>query len=122
MKRGWIIATLSFAIATISLGQTSDAPTSTTPNSRNPGTSADVFGGKRSSKKVSAHKYLKRSSEQLIKEYHIRVRKAAKKYKKEQKLLKKPEYTNIEYYGHKKKPKIRKLGKRKFCKECEIVH
>lgn len=35
---------------------------------------------------------------------------------------KKPQYSNPAYFGHKKKPKKRKRGKRKFCKECGIVH
>ncbi len=45
-----------------------------------------------------------------------------KKYGKMQKEMKKPQYYNPLYFGHKKPPKKRKTGKRKFCKECAIVH
>ena len=33
-----------------------------------------------------------------------------------------PQYSDPSYFGHKKKPKKRPPGKRKFCKECEITH
>lgn len=46
----------------------------------------------------------------------------AKRKKKEAKKMKKPQYSDPLYFGHKKKPKKRRLGKRKFCKECGIVH
>jgi len=45
-----------------------------------------------------------------------------KQYKKEERTASRPQYTNQAYFGHKKKPKKRKKGKRKFCKECGIVH
>lgn len=34
----------------------------------------------------------------------------------------KPQFTDPLYFGHKKPPKKRKVGKKKFCKECGIVH
>ena len=122
MIRGLIILALSLGVITLSLGQTSDPSNSGTPNSRNPGSSSDAYGGQRTSRKVSAHKYFKGRPEALIDEYHQRVRKAVKRYRKEQRLMNKPKYSNPLYYGHKKEPKIRKVGKRKFCKTCEIVH
>ena len=36
--------------------------------------------------------------------------------------LDKPQYSNPLYFGHKKKPKKRKRGKQKVCKECGIKH
>ena len=45
-----------------------------------------------------------------------------KKYKKQERTASRPQYTDQSYFGHKKKPKKRKKGKRKFCKECGIVH
>lgn len=36
--------------------------------------------------------------------------------------MKKPQYSNKMYFGHKRPPKKRPLHKRKFCKECGIVH
>ncbi|WP_237390304.1 hypothetical protein [Fulvivirga sediminis] len=46
----------------------------------------------------------------------------AKRNKKMAKEMKKPQYSDPSYFGHKKKPKKRKPGKRKLCKECGIVH
>lgn len=57
-----------------------------------------------------------------IKEYKIRMKANVKKHKKEARLMKKPQYSDPSYFGHKRKPKKRPPGKRKFCKECEIVH
>lgn len=60
--------------------------------------------------------------DQKVKEYEERMEAKAKEYKKLAKLLEKPQYSNPAYFGHKRKPKKHKPGKRKFCKECEIVH
>lgn len=40
----------------------------------------------------------------------------------EEKASRKPQYTNPLYFGHKRPPKKRKVGKKKFCKECGLVH
>jgi hypothetical protein len=58
----------------------------------------------------------------LVKEYEERMEANAKRHKKEAKLAEKPQYSDPSYFGHKKKPKKRPVGKRKFCKECKIVH
>ncbi len=60
--------------------------------------------------------------DQKVKEYEERMVANVKKHKKLEKLMKKPQYTDPSYFGHKRKPKKRKPGKRKFCTECEIVH
>lgn len=36
--------------------------------------------------------------------------------------MKKPQYSDKSYFGHKRPPKKNKTGKRKLCKECGIVH
>ncbi|MTI21651.1 hypothetical protein E1176_11525 [Fulvivirga sp. RKSG066] len=46
----------------------------------------------------------------------------AKKRKKMEREMQKPQYSDPSYFGHKRKPKKRPPGKRKFCKECKIVH
>lgn len=58
----------------------------------------------------------------LEKEYVQRMKKVRKQKKKEAKMAEKPQYSDPLYFGHKRKPKIRPVGKRKFCKECHIVH
>ena len=60
--------------------------------------------------------------DKLIEEYKQRMRDNVKKYKSLAKEMEKPQYSDFSYFGHKRKPKKRPVGKRKFCMECEIVH
>lgn len=89
------------------------------PSSRTPGESNARAAGssKKSSKRISA-----KTHADLVKEFEERMEANAKRYKKEAKLAEKPQYSDPSYFGHKKKPKKRKLSKRKLCKECGIVH
>ncbi|MFY0652753.1 MAG: hypothetical protein JXQ96_11995 [Cyclobacteriaceae bacterium] len=57
-----------------------------------------------------------------VNEYEELMKSNAKKYAKMEKDMKKPQYSDPTYFGHKKKPKKRPVGKRKMCKECGIVH
>lgn len=94
------------------------------PSSRSAGTEAAgsaAMAEKRSSKKSKKKSNYKTSAD-LVKEYEERMEANAKRYKKEAKLAEKPQYSDPSYFGHKKKPKKRPVGKRKFCKECQIVH
>jgi hypothetical protein len=60
--------------------------------------------------------------DRLIEEYKERMEANVKKYKKMSREMQKPQYSDPMYFGHKRKPKKRAVGKRKYCKECEIVH
>ncbi len=60
--------------------------------------------------------------DQKVRQYEKRMKAVSKKYKKEARLSKKPQYADPSYFGHKRKPKKRSIKKRKFCKECQIVH
>lgn len=60
--------------------------------------------------------------DQLVVEYEERMIANVKKYKKMERIMEKPQYSDPSYFGHKRKPKKRAVGKRKYCKECEIVH
>ena len=60
--------------------------------------------------------------DQKVKEYYDRMEANAKKYKKMEKEMKKPEYSNPTYFGHKHPPKKRPPGKKKYCKVCGMVH
>ena len=60
--------------------------------------------------------------DQKMAEYEARMKDVVKQDRKEAKLAKKPKYSDQSYFGHKNKPKKRKPGKRKFCKECQLVH
>ncbi|MFA0961432.1 hypothetical protein AB9P05_06475 [Roseivirga sp. BDSF3-8] len=90
-----------------------------TPNSQTPGEEKRGFWGtpKPSGAKYDA-KYYKKHQKELKK----RQKALAKKYKKQAKMAEDPQYSDPMYFGHKKPPKKRKPGKRKFCKVCEIVH
>lgn len=56
------------------------------------------------------------------KEFSKRMEANAKEERKKQREMEKPQYSDPSYFGHKKKPKKRPPGKRKFCKECSIIH
>ena len=58
----------------------------------------------------------------LIVEYEERMKANVQKYKVIARKMKKPQYSDPSYFGHKRKPKKRAVGKRKYCRECEIVH
>ena len=72
-------------------------------------------------KAVAEHPYTK-YYERLIVEYQQRMKTNVKKRDVIARKMEKPQYSDPLYFGHKRKPKIRPVGKRKFCKECEIVH
>jgi hypothetical protein len=60
--------------------------------------------------------------DQKKKEFDKRMVANLKRYKKEARLSKKPQYSDPSYFGHKRKPKKRPVRRRKLCKECLIVH
>jgi hypothetical protein len=57
-----------------------------------------------------------------VEEFRSRLEKVYKEKAKEEKLADKPRYKDPTYFGHKKKPKKRPVGKQKFCKTCKIKH
>lgn len=109
--------------APLNHGQSSYSP-SAGPSSRsagNEGVGNEGMAEKRYGKKAKRKSNYK-SQADLVEEYEDRMEANAKRYKKEAKLAEKPQYSDPSYFGHKKKPKKRPVGKRKFCKECKIVH
>lgn len=57
-----------------------------------------------------------------VAEFRSRLQKVYKEKAKEERLADKPRYKDPTYFGHKKKPKKRPVGKQKFCKVCKIKH
>jgi hypothetical protein len=55
-------------------------------------------------------------------EFQARMKAVAKEMAKRDRMMSKPQYSDPSYFGHKRPPKKRPVGKRKFCKECEMVH
>jgi hypothetical protein len=89
-------------------------PTSLSPSSS---TSEKKYGPKKSRKgKLAEPTY---GSEE---DYYKRIAELQKTRRKNEKMLDKPQYTDPSYFGHKRPPKKRPVGKMKFCKECGLRH
>lgn len=72
-------------------------------------------------KRLTLRLFNKRMEKKKV-DFWDRMEANAKEKKKIAKKMEKPQYSDPMYFGHKKKPKKRPIGKRKFCKECGIVH
>jgi len=55
-------------------------------------------------------------------EFEKRMKRTVRQKAKQEKISMQEQYQNPLYFGHKKPPKKRPPGKRKFCKECGIWH
>lgn len=73
-------------------------------------------------KKKKTKYSLSKDFDNKVVEYEKRMKDNVKKNKKIAKEMKKPQYSDPTYFGHKKKPKKRPPGKKKFCKECGMYH
>ncbi len=91
------------------------------PSSRDAWSYDDDVASSKKNKKQGKAKSPKKQKD-LIEEFHQRMKDNAKKYSKRDRQMKKPQYSDPSYFGHKRKPKKRKPGKKKFCKECKLVH
>jgi len=56
------------------------------------------------------------------KEFEDRMQARAKTYRKNEKMLMRPQFSDPSYFGHKHKPKKHSANKMKYCKECGIRH
>lgn len=73
-------------------------------------------------KKKSFLQIFNKRLEQKREDFYDRMEDNAKEKKKLARKMQHPKYSDPMYFGHKRKPKKRPPGKRKFCKECKIVH
>jgi len=55
-------------------------------------------------------------------EYVARMKRTVKMIRRNEKLIKRPQYSNPMYFGHKRPPKKHKPSKMRFCSECGIRH
>ena len=76
----------------------------------------------KANKKKSKRSSISQQFDQKVQEYYARMETNAKKYKKMEREMKKPQYSNPAYFGHKHPPKKRPPGKKKYCKVCGMVH
>jgi hypothetical protein len=81
-----------------------------------------TYGTKKSKTRKKIDKSYTRSFDKKIEEYHARMKANAKEDVKMAREMQKPQYSDPAYFGHKKKPKKRPPGKKKFCKECGMWH
>ena len=78
-----------------------------------------------SSKKEKKGLFKKKETNQgknEVAEFRARLQKVYKQKAKEERQADKPRYKDPSYFGHKRKPKKRPVGKQKFCKICKIKH
>ena len=78
--------------------------------------------GTTKAKKKKTKYSISKDFDNKVVEYEKRMADNVKKHKKIAKEMKKPQYSDPTYFGHKKKPKKRPPGKKKFCKECGMYH
>ena len=82
-----------------------------------------TYGTQKTKAKKKKSKYtISGEYDKKIEEYEKRMVANSKRYAKMEKEMKKPQYSDPTYFGHKKKPKKRPPGKKKLCKECMLVH
>lgn len=87
---------------------------------------SSVYQSKKKEKKrfflFNMFKKKQRSDVDEVTAFRKRMKKQLQEKAKAQQKANKPQYTDPLYFGHKKPPKKRKNGKKKFCKECGIRH
>ena len=84
--------------------------------------SNDIKNYKIKKEKKNIFPILRRKEKTEIEEFRRRVQKAYRENEKISRELEKPRYANPLYFGHRRPPKKRPLGKQKFCKTCRIKH
>lgn len=127
-----VLSSILFLSHTVVCQNSKDVSENRAPSDR----SNKVFTLKRSSKRKSAidkdiEKRAKKSASRkgvfgtehdAHEDFEKRMKKVGRENMKEERLMKKPRYSDPTYFGHKKKPKIRPVGKKKVCKECGLKH
>ena len=140
MNKNWILLCAFLLLAGISNGQSSkknkkkDKSEKVTPRFEQQGNSYAPFSpeetkkvvaptkSKKSKKKKSDYDKFNITMEQKVEEFKDRMEANAKANRKKARQMDKPQYSDPSYFGHKRKPKIRKVKNRKYCKECGITH
>ncbi len=73
-------------------------------------------------KKTTTVKKGKAKKESDSEVFRKRLKKVFREKAKMERKMEKPQYSDPSYFGHKRKPKKRANGKKKFCKECGLTH
>lgn len=91
------------------------------PTTLSPGSEGGIVVAPEKSSRHKEKKF-KGVTHNAQKEYEERMDARAKTYRKNERMLMTPQYSNPAYFGHKHKPKRRSPNRMKFCKECGIRH
>jgi hypothetical protein len=111
----WALVTVAFCFGSLPLfGQASSTPKST---SLQPNLPTKVYAPKASKKKKK-----KTITYDARDEFYDRIEEINRKKRKSERAKLMPEYSNFQYFGHKKEPKKRPPEKMKYCKICGIRH
>ena len=90
--------------------------------------SAPVYQASKQKQKFSFKNLFKKKESNIKsgietqKEFEARMKAVAKRKSKEARLASRPQASDQSYLGHKRPPKKRKPGKKKWCKICEFEH
>jgi len=113
---------LIFISCSFSLAQSNNKNNKKTKNNQEIDRGATYNVGSKKAKKKKSNYSISKDFDKKVEEYEKRMQDNVKKHKKMAKEMKKPQYSDPTYFGHKKKPKKRPQGKKKFCKECGLTH
>lgn len=121
----YILLFLLIVFSNLALGQSKPPKNEKRDNAFAPAEQEQSAIQKKDMKKKGKKSYramFNKKMDKKIQEYEARMEANAKEDKKQRKLMEKPQYSDASYFGHKRKPKKRPPGKRKFCNECHIWH
>jgi hypothetical protein len=111
----WTLVAVLICIGPLGLrGQSNSATPST---SLQPNLPTKVYAPKASKKKTK-----KKVTYDARDEFYDRIEELGRERRKADKKKNLPEYSNFQYFGHKKQPKKRPPEKMKYCKICGIRH
>ena len=81
-----------------------------------------LMRGKKNASKVESEARTMATQEEMIARSKAIVRARQEAIRQANIRMKSPQYSDPTYFGHKRKPRIRKKGRRKWCEECGIKH
>ena len=114
MGRSWL-ASMCFVLVMCGISYAQKNP------SKNP-TSVDPSASKVYAPKASKKKKSGATTYDARDKFYDRMEMNNKKRRKNEGMESSPQYTNFQYFGHKKPPKRRSPEKMKYCKICGIRH
>jgi uncharacterized protein HemX len=100
--------------------QAEPVPASQQPSSLSPNTPQQAQQSIKTKPKSKSPKLQVRYDAE--RQYYMRAKQVSKDRIKAEEEMKKPQYSDPMYFGHKKPPKKRPAGKTKYCKECGLKH